>query len=32
MAAVAGDLAGGRILDAWQVERQVGVPVALRLP
>ena len=31
MAAVAADLASGRILEPWQVERQVGVPVALRL-
>lgn len=26
------DLAGGRILEVWQVERQVGVPVSLRIP
>jgi hypothetical protein len=31
MAAVAADVASGRILEAWQVERQIGVPVALRL-
>ena len=31
MAAVAADLAGGRILEPWQVERQLGVPVAVRL-
>ena len=26
------DLYRGRILEAWQVERQVGVPVSLRIP
>jgi uncharacterized protein involved in exopolysaccharide biosynthesis len=26
------DLFRGRILEAWQVERQVGVPVSLRVP
>ena len=31
MAAVAADLAGGKVLEAWQVERQLGVPVALTL-
>ena len=31
MAAVAADLAGGRILEPWQVERQLGIPVAVRL-
>ena len=31
MAAVAADLSSGRILEPWQVERQLGVPVALTL-
>ena len=26
------DLASGLILEAWQVERQVGVPISLRIP
>ncbi len=26
-AAVITDLAGGRVLEAWQVERQLGLPV-----
>jgi len=31
LAAVAADLASGRILEAWQVEQQLGVPVTVRL-
>ncbi|MFN7981766.1 MAG: hypothetical protein U0Q11_07900 [Vicinamibacterales bacterium] len=31
LAAVAADIASGRILEAWQVERQLGVPVAVKL-
>ena len=31
MAAVAADLAGGKVLEPWQVERQLGLPVALTL-
>ena len=31
MAAVAADLSSGRILEPWQIERQLGVPVALTL-
>lgn len=31
LAAVAADLASGRILEAWQVERQLGVPVTVKL-
>lgn len=30
-AAVAADLASGRILEAWQVEHQLGVPVTVKL-
>lgn len=29
--AVSADLASGRIVEPWQVERQVGVPVAIRM-
>jgi hypothetical protein len=31
-AALGLDLFRGQILEAWQVERQVGVPVSLRVP
>ncbi|MEQ1909446.1 MAG: hypothetical protein ABMA15_11520 [Vicinamibacterales bacterium] len=31
MAAVAADLSSGRVLEPWQVERQLGVPVAVTL-
>ena len=30
--ALLADLASGLILEAWQVERQVGVPISLRIP
>lgn len=30
--AVSADLAGGRVLEAWQVERQVRAPIAMRIP
>lgn len=31
MAAIAADLVGGKVLEPWQVERQLGLPVALTL-
>ena len=30
--AITADLAGGRVLEAWQVERRVRAPIAVRIP